>query len=111
MVTRRRADEAKTAALLAIFVLLALALAAPTVAAQPGGAKAAVASENELVTKEALAQMRAGGNAIDAAVTAALVAGVASPSSSGIGGGGFAVVWLAKEKKAIAIDFREVAPA
>jgi len=38
------------------------------------------------------------------------VAGVASPSSSGIGGGGFALVWSAKDKKVTALDFREVAP-
>jgi gamma-glutamyltranspeptidase/glutathione hydrolase len=37
--------------------------------------------------------------------------GVANPSSSGIGGGGFAVIYIAKEKKLYAVDFRETAPA
>jgi gamma-glutamyltranspeptidase/glutathione hydrolase len=92
-----------------------LAIGALLLVSFPGGAqvkgqKIAAATENELSTKEALAQMRAGGNAIDAVVTGALVAGVASPTSSGIGGGGFAVVWLANPGKAIVLDFREVAP-
>lgn len=47
---------------------------------------------------------------MDAAITAALVAGVAVPSSSGMGGGGFALVWSAKDKKVTSLDFREVAP-
>jgi gamma-glutamyltranspeptidase/glutathione hydrolase len=33
------------------------------------------------------------------------------PDSSGIGGGGFAIVYLAREKKSFALDFRERAPA
>eukprot|EP00127_Corallochytrium_limacisporum_P003338 Clim_evm27s148 gene=Clim_evmTU27s148 len=49
------------------------------------------------------------GNAIDAAVTAALCVGGINAMSSGIGGGGFMVVRTAKgEVKAI--DFRETAP-
>src|SRR5690606_28455375 len=51
------------------------------------------------------------GNAVDAAVVAALVAGVAGPSSSGIGGGGFVNYWDAKERRSTILDFREVAPA
>ncbi|MFO0568840.1 MAG: gamma-glutamyltransferase, partial [Polyangiaceae bacterium] len=69
---------------LAAVVSLSLVVLAPGAPAQQA-ARAAAASENEVSTREALAQMRAGGNAVDAAVTAALVAGVASPSSSGIG--------------------------
>jgi gamma-glutamyltranspeptidase/glutathione hydrolase len=70
----------------------------------------AVASEDETTTRAALAVLHSGGSAVDAAVTAALVAGVASPSSSGIGGGGFALVWSSKDKKVTALDFREIAP-
>ena len=36
--------------------------------------------------------------------------GVVQPASSGIGGGGFALVWDAAQRKVTALDFREVAP-
>jgi gamma-glutamyltranspeptidase / glutathione hydrolase len=95
------------------FALIAslLLCAAPSLDAQPVAGRIAAASENEIATRQALAQMQAGGNAIDAAVTAALVGGVASPTSSGIGGGGFVMVWLAAERRAVVLDFRETAPA
>jgi gamma-glutamyltranspeptidase / glutathione hydrolase len=54
--------------------------------------------------------MAAGGNAVDGAIAAALALGVVNPSASGIGGGGFALVYTAKDKKVSAIDFRETAP-
>ncbi len=52
-----------------------------------------------------------GGDAVDAAVAAATVLGVVAPAGSGIGGGGFALVWRAKERKITTFDFRETAPA
>jgi gamma-glutamyltranspeptidase/glutathione hydrolase len=51
-----------------------------------------------------------GGNAVDAAVAAALCAGVVQPASSGLGGGGFAVV-VPPSGAPWVLDFREVAPA
>src|SRR5512146_1049328 len=42
---------------------------------------------------------------------AALALGVVNAGSSGLGGGGFAVVWSAKDHKARVLDFRETAPA
>lgn len=51
-----------------------------------------------------------GGSAADAAVAAALALGAENPSSSGLGGGGFAVVWDATAQRAYALDFRERAP-
>ncbi|HYP87910.1 MAG TPA: gamma-glutamyltransferase family protein [Polyangiaceae bacterium] len=83
----------------------------------PGGhaaskpARVAVASENAVSTREGLAELAAGGNAIDAIVRAALVAGIASPSSSGLGGGGFAMIWRAATREPYVLDFRETAPA
>jgi len=69
-----------------------------------------VATESAGATREATRVLASGGNAIDAAVCAALVAGFTSPSSSGIGGGGFGLVWSARDRKATLLDFRETAP-
>ena len=71
----------------------------------------AVTSESARATHEGVNVLSNGGNAVDAAVTSALVAGVTNPSSSGLGGGGFALVFMASEGKAHALDFRETAPA
>ena len=71
----------------------------------------AVASENGLATRLGLAALRSGANAVDAAITIALSLGVVQPESSGIGGGGFALVWDAAQRKVTVLDFREMAPA
>jgi gamma-glutamyltranspeptidase / glutathione hydrolase len=75
------------------------------------GETLAVATDSGDATEAALATLAAGGNAADAAVTAALTMGVVSPASSGLGGGGFALVYTEADHKATAIDFRETAPA
>ncbi len=90
---------------------LGLAAFVPNVGAQEVARAYAVASESGAATKEAARVLAAGGNAFDAAICAALVAGFANPSSSGIGGGGFALVWSARDRKPYVIDFRETAPA
>ena len=93
-------------------LLIGLLLASRVPRAEAGAplGTRAVASESELAAAEALNQMKAGGNAIDAAIAATFMAGVTSPTSSGIGGGGFALLWLAAERRAALIDFRETAP-
>ncbi len=75
------------------------------------GQRLAAATDHSDATRAALDTMTAGGNAIDGAIAAALALGVVSPVASGIGGGGFALVYVAKERKVIALDFRESAPA
>ena len=87
-------------------MLLALLVAFPAIS--PRGA---VAAANPLAAEAGASVMRRGGNAVDAAVAAAFVLGVVEPESSGLGGGGFALVYVAREKKVHVVDFREVGPA
>jgi gamma-glutamyltranspeptidase/glutathione hydrolase len=74
------------------------------------GSGGAAASVDALATKAAIGELRRGGNAIDAAVSAAGVLGVTEPFSSGIGGGGFMVI-RTRSGKITTIDGRETAPA
>jgi gamma-glutamyltranspeptidase/glutathione hydrolase len=102
------------ARLLVLAALVAAPPAAPARAATPPpfrAAHAAVASDHPLASAAGVAALKAGGNAVDAACATALALGVVHPDSSGMGGGGFALVYVAKEKKVYALDFRERAPA
>lgn len=69
-----------------------------------------VAADSAQASQAGAAILAAGGDAIDAAVTTALVLGVVHPFASGIGGGGFAVVHRVDGSN-LALDFREMAPA
>jgi len=93
---------------LSIVLAAASACAKTPVATGTGGA---VATISEQASQSAITILNRGGNAIDAAVAAAATLGVTDPFSCGIGGGGFMVIYLAKEKRVITIDHRETAPA
>jgi len=57
-----------------------------------------------------VAMLKQGGNAFDAAAATALALGVVEPGSSGFGGGGFFLLYIAKEQRYVMIDARETAP-
>ena len=98
-------------ALVGLSVATGLGAVVPNVAAAPPQASYGIATESPAATREAARVLTDGGNAFDAAVCAALVAGFAAPTSSGLGGGGFALAWSARDQKPAVIDFRETAPA
>lgn len=75
----------------------------------PAVERGAVATSEADATAAGLAMLDAGGNAVDAAVAAALALAVVHPEAGNLGGGGFAVVRV--DGELAALDFRETAPA
>jgi gamma-glutamyltranspeptidase/glutathione hydrolase len=63
-----------------------------------------VSTSQPLATAAGLAVLQRGGNAVDAAVTAAAVLSVVEPMMTGVGGDMFAMVWLAKEHRLVALN-------
>lgn len=74
------------------------------------GKKYMVSTQGEATTKAAKFVLDRGGNIFDAAVAASFAISVERPHSTGIGGGGFMLLYHAKTKKTVAFDFREMAP-
>jgi gamma-glutamyltranspeptidase/glutathione hydrolase len=70
-----------------------------------------VAAANPLAADAGLQILRAGGNAIDAAIAVQMVLTLVEPQSSGIGGGGFLLYHDAADGALEAYDGRETAPA
>ncbi|MGE4370621.1 MAG: gamma-glutamyltransferase [Burkholderiaceae bacterium] len=73
-------------------------------------ADAMVVSANPLASKAGLAILDAGGSATDALIAMQLVLGLVEPQSSGLGGGGFAIAYSARDNAVRAYDGRETAP-
>ena len=98
---------AAAACVLAVAASAAVAPSGPPTSIGTGGAAASVET---LATQAAIDTLKKGGNAIDAAVTAAGVLGVTEPFSCGVGGGGFMVIRTA-DGRVVTIDGRERASA
>lgn len=70
-----------------------------------------VATSQPLAAVAGLRMLMAGGNAVDAAVATAACLNVVEPMSTGVGGDLFSLIWLAKEKRVVALNASGRAPA
>lgn len=98
-------DRRAWAGLVGIVGVLTLTAVAPP----PQTGAGLVSTDHPLASSAGAQVLERGGNAVDAAVAAALSAGVVQPAGSGLGGGGFAIGVMANGER-FALDFREVAP-
>jgi gamma-glutamyltranspeptidase / glutathione hydrolase len=100
----------------AIALAISFLVSAPAFAADASspplavGTHGMVVSESEPAANAGLEILKRGGNAVDAAVATALAVGVTNPASCGIGGGGFMLIYMAKDHAFYALDYRETAP-
>lgn len=85
-----------------------VAPATPTRAAE--GSQGAIATAHGLASDVGLAVLKAGGNAMDAAIASSFAISVLRPQSTGIGGGGFLLWHDAATRRVEVFDFRERAP-
>jgi gamma-glutamyltranspeptidase/glutathione hydrolase len=69
-----------------------------------------VVAAHPLAVQAGMEMLRRGGNAVDGAIATAAALNAAEPFASGIGGGGFMIIHLARLKRTTVINFRERAP-
>src|SRR5437588_1092045 len=93
---------------LALVVAATLPVPGRSVASSQHGV---VASRRPLAAQAAVQILQRGGNAVDAAIAANSTQGVMEPTSNGIGGDLFAIVYLAKEDKLYGVNASGWSPA
>lgn len=72
---------------------------------------AMVVSQEKLASKAGVEILKQGGNAVDSDAAVGFALAVTLPRAGNLGGGGFMLIYLKDQKKTIAINYREKAPA
>ena len=75
------------------------------------GKNGVVVSVDQYASQIGIDILKEGGNAVDAAVAVGFALAVTYPAAGNIGGGGFMIIRFPDTGEAVAIDFRELAPA
>ncbi len=70
-----------------------------------------VATQEAIASDIGLKILKEGGNAVDAGVAVGFALAVTLPRAGNIGGGGFMMIYDAKQGKTVALDYREKAPS
>ncbi|MBN2226154.1 MAG: gamma-glutamyltransferase family protein [candidate division Zixibacteria bacterium] len=100
----------------AIMAVVAVSIIPATLSAQTPerapvvGTQGMAATAHPLASEAAIAMLKKGGNAIDAAVAAAFAIGVVEPDGSGLGGGGGLIIYLNNTQKSYYINYYHQAP-
>jgi len=100
-----------TSLLTAAVILIVTACGSPGRGQRRIPPRAAVSTADPIATEIGLQVLRNGGNATDASVAIGFALAVCYPSAGNLGGGGFAVCYRPDDSAALALDFRETAPA
>ncbi len=103
--------------LLLVSVVISFSVATPALSAVPGidpsaegASKGIVAVSHPLAAQAGRMILERGGNAVDAAAAIQMALNVVEPMMSGIGGGGFMMIYKKDTNEISIIDSREVAP-
>ncbi len=109
------AEPMRRRPVLPVLLLVALWVGSATIALSAArgpvhARRAMVVATEPHAAEVGLDVLRAGGNAVDAAVAVGLALAVTHPSAGNLGGGGFMLIRLADGRSTF-IDFRETAPA